>query len=279
MQWQQVAPAIRQRSFFSATVQSAKVLTSWREMLLDYLADATETVTTPDGEQVTAYKETSLAKFREKAATFAVKEGIATPEDFKNDKITNVVGLSRLQLVYNTNTFQSKELAWWRQRISDPDYVNRYPAASFERSPGGNSEDFRPLHVANEGAIRRWDDFDFWLEMNSEDIGGFGVPWGPWGFNSYMRQVPVSRKKAEALGLVRPDEKIQPPDVSRFGIDLEAQALGDHEDELDEVPEEVKAKARQRLIARLGPDAIDKNGNPSLKAFAAARARLKKKYG
>jgi hypothetical protein len=38
--WQAVGPAIRQRSFFSATINSAKVLNRMRNMLLDWKADA-----------------------------------------------------------------------------------------------------------------------------------------------------------------------------------------------------------------------------------------------
>jgi hypothetical protein len=45
--WQAVGPAIRQRSFFSATINSAKVLNRMRNLLLDWQAGTTETVTNP----------------------------------------------------------------------------------------------------------------------------------------------------------------------------------------------------------------------------------------
>lgn len=275
--WQRVAPAIRQKSFFSATVQSAKVLTSWRDMLLDYLTAATETVTTPAGEETVAFKQTSLAQFRERAATWAIKEGIATQADFEDVSVKSVVSNARLQLVFNTQTEQAQEFAYWRQRVGNADYLNRYPAARFERRPGGNPEYFRPIHVANEGTVRRWDDFAFWRAMNDEELGGFGVPWGPWGFNSYMRQVPVKRAEAIQLGLIRPDEKLTPPRIEQFGVDYGEQFLGDYDEPLDEVPEEIKNKARQALVSRLGPDALDANGNPSLKAFAEARRELRRR--
>lgn len=50
---------------------------------------------------------------------------------------------------------------------------------------------------------KRDDDFDFLLFQNAADIGGFEVPWGPWGFNSYMFSEPVSRAEAEALKVIR----------------------------------------------------------------------------
>jgi len=275
-QWQRVAPAIRQKSFFSATVDSAKTLTRFREMLMDWLSGATEEVITPDGGTEVAFKEVGLAKFRERAATFAVQNGLATEEDFKDQKITNVISNARLQLVFNTNTEQAQEFAYWKQRVGNPDYLNRYPAARFVRRPGGNPKYFRRIHVAAEGTVKRWDDLSFWLSMNDESIGGFGVPWGPWGFNSYMRQEPVSRSEAISLGLVRDGEQLSPPDVTSYGVSWEDQFLGNHEEEMDEVPEEIKEQARRRLVERLGPGAIDSNGKPSLAAFRKARERLQR---
>ena len=273
-QWQRVAPAIRQKSFFSATVDSAKTLKSWRKMLLEWLEGATEEVITPDGKKEVAFKEVSLAKFRERAARFAIQEGLATEADFPDQKITNVISNARLQLVFNTNIEQAQEFAYWKQRVGNADYLNKYPAARFVRRPGGNPKYYRPLHVAAEGIVKRWDDLSFWLSMNSEEIGGFGVPWGPWGFNSYMRQEPVSRSEAISLGLIRPDERLSPPDVSAYGVTWEDQFLGNHEEEMDDVPEDIKEQARRRLVERLGPGAIDSKGRPSLKALREYRERL-----
>ncbi len=66
----------------------------------------------------------------------------------------------------------------------------------------------RPYHAANEGAVRRKDDLDFWLSMNPD----FGVPYGPWGFNSGMGVEDVDRIEAEQLGLIAPGETIAAPD-------------------------------------------------------------------
>ena len=277
-QWQKVAPAIRQKAFFSATVNSAKTLTAWREMLLDWLDGATEEIPQEDGPPITAYKEVGLAKFRERGADFAIKEGLATEADFQDQKITNVISNARLALVFNTNTEQAREFAYYKNRVGDPEYINSFPAAKFGRRPGGNPKHFRPLHVANEGEVRRWDDLPFWLEMNNASIGGFEVPWGPWGFNSYMRQEPVSRKTAEKLGLVRPGEVVRPPDLKRFGADIGSEFLGDYEESLGEVPEDIARETKKRLVDRLGPSALDSQGKPSLKALKEARDRLRLDY-
>jgi len=274
-EWNQVAPAIRKRAFFSSTVQSAKVLTSWREMLLDWMSAATEEVTAPDGTTSIAYKEVGLAKFRERAAKFAIREGLATPEDYKDQRITNVISNSRLTLIFNTNQETAYEFSEYQTRITDPDYLNAFPAAEFLRSPGGNPEDFRALHVANEGQIRRWDDLAFWLAMNDPSFGGFGVPWGPWGFNSYMYQKPVKRSVAIRLGLVRPNEVVTPPDLTAFGVETATRFNGGIEMKLTDVTPEVRSKAQQTLVSRYGPTAIDSNGNATLEAVRRFRAELR----
>lgn len=277
-QWQTVPPAIRQKAFFSATVNSAKVLTRWRAMLLDWLDGATEKITLPNGEVTTAFKEVSLAKFRERGADFAIKEGLATSADFKDQKITNVISNARLALVFNTNTEMAQEFAYWKERVGNPTYINKFPAAEFVRRPGGNPKQFRQRHVANDGVIARWDDLSFWLSMNQADDGGFQVPWGPWGYNSYMRQRPVSRKKAIALGLVRRNEIVRPPDVRQYGVTFGDQFIGDHEPDMNDVPDEIQLQARKRIVERLGPGALNADGNPSLAAFREARRRIALKY-
>jgi hypothetical protein len=127
--------------------------------------------------------------------------------------------------------------------------------------------------------IKRWDDLDFWLSMNMADDGGFDVPWGPWGFNSYMRQEPVNRRTAERLGLVTKGEVLRPPNTERFGATFADQFLGFHEDEMKDVPEDIKSKALSRLTDRLGPQAVNRSGNPSLKTLRDARRLLREKYG
>jgi hypothetical protein len=273
--WAQVAPAIRRRAFFSSTVQSARLLTKYREMLLDWMSAATEEVTAPDGTTSIAYKETGLAKFRERAQRFAIQEGLATTEDFKDQRITNVISNSRLALIYNTNQETAAEFADYQSKVLDPDYINLFPAAEFKRSPGGNPEFFRPIHVANTGQIRRWDDTQFWLAMNDRSIGGFGVPWGPWGFNSYMYQSPVKRSTAIRLGLVRPDERVRPPDLTAFGVEPSTRFNAGVEMPMQDVTPEVRSKAQRLLTSRYGPGAIGSDGQPTLDLIRRIKADIR----
>jgi hypothetical protein len=268
--WQAVGPAIRQRSFFSATVTSAKVLNRMRNMLLDWQAGTTETVTNPTtGAEETVYREGGLAEFRERAGRLLVSEGLAEPSDFPDNRITNVVGNARLQLIFNTNTEQAQTFADWQMRVTNPRTLNRWPAARFERRPGAVTP--RPRHVDAEGQVRRYDDFDFWIYQNAADIGGFDVPWGPFGFNSYMRQEPVSRKEAEALGLVRPGEVLVPPDLTRFGVSLPSRLNSGVNATVDDLPPDLRREAVNTLVARLGPNALGPDGRPTLDALKRAR--------
>ena len=61
-------------------------------------------------------------------------------------------------------------------------------------------------HQAADGTVRRKDDLPFWLSMNQD----FGVPWGPWGFNSGMGVEDVDRNEAIALGIISEKDEVKP---------------------------------------------------------------------
>jgi len=271
-EWYTVEPAIRRRSFFSATIQSAKVLTRMQTYLIDWMTNSTEQVTNPTtGAVETVYKINGLAEFRERMTTLMVSEGLVEPEQVPDQRITNVVSNSRLALVFNTNREQSTTFARWQRNMSNPDWLRRFPAARFLRRPG--AVDPRPLHVANEGQVRKWDD-PFWLEMNNAAIGGFEVPWGPYGFNSYMVQDPVTRSEAEALKVIRKGEVAKPPDVSYLGVDLGQQFNAGLEANIDDVTPEIRRQAEDDIRARFGNGAIGSDGKPTLDALKRLRTQI-----
>jgi hypothetical protein len=252
------------------TDSSAKVLNGIRQMMDAYLAGKTLKVINPTtGAEETVYKVNGLADFRERAGDLLVSEGLATPADFRDGRIENVVSNARLQLIFNTYAEQTQTFAYWQTRVMNPRMLNRWPAARFFRCPGAVTP--RPRHVEAEGQVRRYDDFDFWLYQNAADIGGFEVPWGPFGFNSYMVQQPVSRKEAEALGLVRPGEVLVVPDLTRFGITPAKQLNTGVEADVDDLPPDLRREAIAAVTARLGPNALDSRGRPTLDALKRAR--------
>lgn len=267
--WQAVAPAIRQRSFFSATIESAKVLSRFRRMLLDWQAATVEDVVSPSGIPTKAYKVSGLAEFRERAGDLLIQEGLASPADFKREGISNVASMSRLKLIFKTNTQQAQEFAAYEMRVTDPVYINRFPAARFVRRPGAIEPRLR--HVEAQGQVRRWDDFAFWLNQNAADIGGFEVPWGPWGFNSYMTQQPVSRAEAEQLGLVRKGEQVLPLNLTPWGIAPKTRFNQGFEATVDDVTPEIRQQAIETIKSRLGPGAVGSDGKLSLETMIRIR--------
>lgn len=270
-QWRATAPAIRQVSFFSATVDKVRALAGYKRMLMDWSQAATEEIEGPYG-KATVYRVGGQADFIEQARTYLQKEGLDDGISPLSNEITNIAGAERLKLVFNTNIQQANQLATWQSHVQDADYLNRNPAARFVRMPGATTT--RPRHVEAEGQVRRWDDFTFWLYQNAPEIGGFGVPWGPWGFNSYMTQEPVKRAEAERLGLVRPGEILRPIDARRWGIAPSQKMLNHAKANLRDIPPTIRKEGIKELRDQLGADIVDDNGKLSLQAFRTLRANL-----
>lgn len=240
-------------------------------LISNYMNKTMESIRCPRGKHTT-YKVGNQGDFVQQARELLVKEGLAQPEDFQDSRLSNIASSERLTLVFNSTVLQSAELATWQSRVEDQAYINRFPAAQFLRSPG--ADDPRPRHVAAEGEVRRWDDFEFWLYQNAADIGGFEVPWGPWGLNSYMYQQPVSRKEAERLGLVKPGEIVKPINGSRWGATPTERLKQNAKAEVRKVSPEISDQLKAELRAALGNDIIDQNGKLSLRAIQAARAKI-----
>ena len=260
--WQQVAAAIRQKAFFSATIANAGVLGRFRSMLLDWQSGSVEQVISPTGSSTTAYKVGNLADFRLNARKLLVEEGLATKEDFQDDSLQNVASAARLKLIFNTNIEQAQTFANWHRVMGDPTLLNAFPAARFVRRPGAIIK--RPRHVTAEGKVKRLDDFMFWMFQNAPDIGGFSVPWGPYGFNSYMVQEFISRREAIALKIIREGERIPMPNVTMFGIKPAQAMMSGVQSELKDVPDDIALQARQRLVDRFGPQVLKPDGSVSL---------------
>jgi hypothetical protein len=199
------------------------------------------------------------------------------PEEIPGKKLSDINSAERLKLVFNTNIQQSQQFAIWQSKVENPDYINLFPAARFVRMPGATTP--RPRHVAAEGEVRRWDDFEFWLYQNAADIGGFEVPWGPFGFNSYMRQEPVKRKEAERLGLVKPGEIIQPINAKRWGVNPAQTIKNNAKANLRSTPLVIRQQAISEMRNQFGSDFVDDNGKISLAAFQKLREAARTNRG
>ncbi|WP_146019636.1 hypothetical protein [Akkermansia sp.] len=219
-------------------------------LIKDYLSGEKEIL--PNGE--TAIKVGSAADFSNQALQWLQTEGLVSPDaegpKYHND-IKNIGALARLKLIFKTNVRQNIGAAQWEASMK-PANLKAWPAFRFIRIPGAKTK--RLVHVINEDAVRLKTDFTFWAdEMNAASLGGFEVPWPPFGFNSYMDQEPVSRAECERLGLLKPGEPLKRPrGAERFGIDLIERYGYGKKASTAKLPEALKTKLKKVYEDRWG---------------------------
>ena len=167
--------------FFSSKVENIRLLERLHRLIKNYLTGEKETL--PNGE--TVIKVGSAADFSNQALQWLQTEGLVPPDaegpKYHND-IKNIGALARLKLIFKTNVRQSIGAAQWEASMK-PANLKAWPAFRFIRITGAKTK--RLVHVINEDAVRLKTDFTFWAdEMNAASLGGFEVPWPPFGFNS-----------------------------------------------------------------------------------------------
>lgn len=255
--WSQLPLALRERAFWSATIESVRVLQGMRGGIDDFLSGARETL--PNGE--VALKSGSRAEFVKQFAALAEAEGVgpADPDDVGGLK--DIRSEARLSLIWRTQVEAAQAYGTWKQG-QDPDVLNEFPAQRFIREQEVKQP--RPVHQMNIGVVRLKSDLDFWMAMNDPSFGGFGVPWGPWGFNSGMGVEDVDRDEAERLGLIAAGERAKPVDKD-FNDRLEASARGIDGDLIDVLKQEFGDQLSvegDRLKWRGGQDGSSERAEP-----------------
>ncbi|MBN8247760.1 MAG: hypothetical protein J0L84_09995 [Verrucomicrobia bacterium] len=203
---------------FSAHVESVKFLQRVKDTIGDFVGATREQIVQEDGTVVEALKMGNRAQFVDRMRELAVAEGMGPLEPEDAGTVRDITSEQRLGLIFDVQTQAATRFGDWKQGL-DPDVLDEFPAQRFIREVGVEAP--RKSHEANEGEVRLKTDLEFWLAMNSPEIGGFGVPWGPWGFNSGMGVEDVDRGEAEALGLLEPGQKVETPEA-RFNEHLKA---------------------------------------------------------
>lgn len=199
--WREQEPDFQTKAFFSAKVENARFLDRSQGLIFDYLAKVTEKVTNPAGEESIALKVSDRSHFVERMTRFMIEEGMVEPGEIAivNQKdVTDIRSRARLNLIFDTNVRSAYGYGQWKQGMT-PAALKSFPAARLVRVRG--VKDARPRHQAHLGEVLlktdpRWAQFH-----NGRDIGGFEVPWGPYGFHSGVTQRDVSRAEARKLGL------------------------------------------------------------------------------
>lgn len=213
-QWAELEPEERRGKFFLSSVSDERVLQGIKRLLerglneADFVHEAYrflgQTIDPATGEPYY-----NPQRF----------EGMSDAERMKYQRTQgNLDAFERLRLIFRTQmslAYGFREFV----RAFEPFWLEMYPGWRFVRQAGAKERWKRPLHVAHEGVVRLKTDYRFWLRMNAPEIGGFNNPYGPWGFNSWMRCEPVSRRECEKLGLLQPGENVTiPPELARWGL-------------------------------------------------------------
>lgn len=152
-----------------------------------------------------------------------IDKGFDILENCKNEnnkeEIKALYNIERLRNLYET---QRALTYGYNQFVDDFDFyqLQVYPIFVFYRQAGAKTKRFD--HVKNEGVIRLKTDFSFWTEMNNEEDGGFGLPYAPFGFRSWMRCFKEDRETAEKLGLIKPMERlfVSPSTREKWGLPI-----------------------------------------------------------
>ena len=205
--WQMVPVGLRQRAFFSSKIENARFLQRTKDLLNDFLTKAKEEVTLKNGTKVWKLKVGSRADFVQKVREFALAEGMGPLDPKDKGTLQDITSEKRISLIFKIQTESAYGYGDWLQGMN-PVVLNEYPAWQFYRQMAVKTP--RVIHQQNEGVIQLKTNLSFWLTMNSSAIGGFDVPYGPWGFGSGMWTRDVDRSKAEALGLIDRGEVLKP---------------------------------------------------------------------
>lgn len=201
--WSEMPLALADRAFFSSQIESVRLLQTMKDGLGDFLTGAREVL--PDGQ--VALKVGSRAEFVKQMSSLAQSLGLGPLDPDDKGTLQDITSERRIGLIFDVQTSAAYSYGNWKQG-QDPDILDEFPAQRFIRETDVTKP--RVIHQQNEGVVKLKSDLDFWMGMNSPVIGGFGVPWGPWGFNSGMGVEDVDRAEAEALGLIKPGEPAQP---------------------------------------------------------------------
>lgn len=231
-----VSAAVRNNSFFSACIEDERLLSALQK-LVDQAVE--------DGWSVGGFIDEALQEL-DRIALDPEKQ---KDETFQ-DNFSKLYNSERLRLIYMTQMQLANGYRLFCDAF-DPYRLNTHPAWKFHRQPGAKEQNKRPDHVQHQGEIRLKTDIEYWLDRNRPEIGGFGNPYGPWGFNSWMRELPVRRGEVEKMGLLKHGEKLSvPPAFAEWNLSKAIQQVG------KQGISDLTPKQQQNVISRCAEQGI-----------------------
>jgi len=214
-EWEMMPLALRERSMFSATVESVRVMKELQDRVLSAQSPAE-----------------FVAKVRPFMREYGLGRDASGDGAADNRDLTNLAGTSRLKLIYEQNLRSARGFGWWKQG-QNADVLDAFPAQEL-------------IRVEERKVKRDWK--ARWMAAGGRTFGGrmialksdpiwrtisrFGTPWPPFDFGSGMGVEDVDREEAEDIGLLAPDEPVK-GDETDFNKELQA-SVKDLEPELRE---------------------------------------------
>ncbi len=217
-EWADMQLALRQRAQFSATVESARLLSAFQEKLEMHLRQYREQVA-----HGTALVDRSvfIADMRKLAREFGL--GPAAPEHAGT--VRDITSAARLGMIFDIQTGMARGYAGWKMD-QDADVLDASPAQELVRKARRKVQrDWRARWIAAggrlvDGRMVALKTDDVWRK-----ISRFGVPWPPFDFQSGMGLDSLGRAEAEDLGLLAQDERLEPVEEG-FNDHLKASVSG-----------------------------------------------------
>lgn len=250
-EWARVAPAIREKCFFSARVNDAETLGKMRELI----GKAVDTAKRKPNEALV-----SQEKFISEMKSYLRGRGYAVD----GTALTDIASRRRLSLIYKMNYDEAREYAKYT-RGQDSDALYMFPAQEFLR--------VEPRRVPRTDWQTRWRAAGGKLyggrmvALKSSDVwknlSRFDRPYPPFDFGSGMGVEDIDRDEAIELGLLPKDEPVD--EIPDFDDALETEVS------LERIPEDlVKEIVEKTPNCTVEGDKLVMRTKPKLPTFADA---------
>lgn len=202
-EWSGVPLALRERAFFSARVESERLLAEMQKRIGQALTLAR--VEVGDGKTALMDRDSFIAEVRKLAEEW----GVQTAGSGAAGTVQDIRSARRLGLIFDTQMQQAQGYARYKA-AHDPDVLESWPAQRLVREQPRRVPRDWDRRWAEAGARVGWQGAlqhpkvalktsPIWAELSR-----FGVPWPPFDFQSGMGVEDVDAEEAERLGLRAP---------------------------------------------------------------------------
>ena len=227
-EWARMPLAFRERSFFSAGVENVRALqTMHRELAADLAMERDESGGWRDRSTFIAKTRSMVAGLRNEAGGLRSDLGDFNGPVGDPRSLTDLASRARAGLIYDMAVKSSAGYARW-VTDNDPDILDAFPAQELIRiTPRLNPRDWQARWKDNGGRLV---DGGRMVALKTDSIwtkiSAFGTPWPPFDYGSGMGLQDLDRDEAEALGLLRKGDIIQPTQAEDFNASLQASTEG-----------------------------------------------------